>query len=158
MLAIFAISLASIFGGEILQRSEADRNRAPRLSLRDSRDRPVGLNDEGLPTVLLFVSEECTACDRAEAILARSAERWAGKVDFIVIESNAPSVATPTVKRAGDLNGVAATSYGVADRPALVLVTANEQILERRTTPFDQEQLERRLRALIAEGPKVGSD
>lgn len=155
LVAIFAISLLSIFGGELLQRSEANRNRAPELSLRDSQGRPVGLNDAGLPSALLFVSEDCAPCGTAEATLAAAAERWAGKIDFIVVATGAPSPSTPNVKRAGDSRGGAANSYGVVDRPALVLVTAKEQVLERRTS-FDQELLERRLRTLIAEGPKGG--
>jgi thiol-disulfide isomerase/thioredoxin len=154
VVAVFAISSVSIFGGELLQSSEAERNRAPALEATDPTGRRVSLNDDGLPTALLFVAETCTACERQLEVFERSADRWAEKIDFVVIDQGEAGPSTDLYRRAGYAGGATATGYGITERPALVLVTANEQILLRRTTPFSSEDLERQLRSVIAEGPK----
>ena len=153
---VFAISGASIFGGELLQSSEAERNRAPALEATDPTGRRIALNDDGLPTALLFVAETCAACERQLEVFERSADRWAGKIDFVVIDGRDAGPSTALYRRAGDADGATAAGYGITERPALVLVTANEQILLRRTTPFSSDDLERQLRTVIAEGPKRG--
>lgn len=157
--AIFGISIASIFGGELLQSSEAERNRAPKLDLAAISGEPVRLEPAN-PTVLRFVEADCRTCTDDLRILDRSRRRWDGKVNYVVVAAAAPEAVRETfgaadesIQVAADPERKGAKSYGIDKLPATVFVTADGQILERDDGPLESEELERRIRSVIAEGP-----
>ena len=157
--AIFGISIASIFGGELLQSSEAERNRAPKLDLVLVSGEPVRLEPTN-PTVLRFVEAECATCTEDLTVLDRSRRRWDGKVNYVIVAGAAAEAARATfgevdesIQVASDPDLARAKAYGIDKLPATVFVTADGQILERDDGPLDSEELERRIRSVIAEGP-----
>lgn len=158
--AIFGISIASIFGGELLQSSEAGRNRAPELDLAIvGSGEPVRLEQEN-PTVLRFVESGCATCSDDLRVLDRSRRRWDGKVNYVIVAAGTPDAVRHTFGNADESIQVAADpdlrtakAYGVDDLPATVFVTAEGQILEREVGPLGSDDLERRIRSAIAEGP-----
>lgn len=158
--AIFGISIASIFGGELLQSSEAERNRAPKLDLAQLSGASIQLEPKN-PTVLRFVDADCATCMDDLVLLDRSRRRWEGKVNYVVVVAAASpetvregfAAADESIQVGLDPDDKTATAYGIDDLPATVFVTADGQILERDTGPLAAEHLERRIRSVIAEGP-----
>lgn len=158
--ATFGISIASIFGGELLQFSEAERNRAPALDLAVVESgEPVRLEQKN-PTVVRFVEPGCRTCSDDLPVLDRSRRRWDGKVNYVIVASGAPDSADDpfegvheSIQVAADPNRRTAKAYGADELPATVFITADGQILERDTGPLDGDDLERRIRSVIAEGP-----
>ena len=157
--AIFGISIASIFGGELLQSSEAERNRAPKLDLVLVSGGPVRLEPTN-PTVVRFVEAACETCTEDLRILDRSRRRWDGKVNYVIVAGAAPAAVRETfgevdesIQVAADPELGRAKAYGIDKFPATVFVTAEGQILDRDIGPLESEELERRIRSVIAEGP-----
>lgn len=158
--AIFGISIASIFGGELLQSSEAERNRAPKLELIVvGSGEPVRVDPKN-PTVLHFVASSCETCAEDLTALDRSRRRWEGKVNYVVVvEAPAETVrevfggVDESIQVASDPDLASAKAYRIDDLPATVFVTADGQILERDVGPLVNDELERRIRSVIAEGP-----
>lgn len=158
--AIFGISIASIFGGELLQSSEAERNRAPQLELIVvGSGEPVRVDPKN-PTVLRFVETGCETCADDLAALDRSRRRWEGKVNYVLVAGGPAETVRETFRGADESIQVAsepdratAKAYRIDDLPATVFVTAEGQILERDVGPLVADDLERRIRAVIAEGP-----
>jgi thiol-disulfide isomerase/thioredoxin len=153
VVVVFGISIASVFGGEIFRSNEAE-NRAPALRIEDANGRDVRLNRGDLPTVLLFTEDDCDTCIASAATLEKSAQRWAGKVDFIVVHAGGQPPETPSAQVAIDESAATLTAYSVKESPTVVLVTANGDILGKRSGNVGADTLERQIRALIAEGPK----
>ena len=158
--AIFGISIVSTFGGEMLQSSEAERNRAPDLDLAlVSTGEPVRLEQKS-PTVLRFVDSSCDTCTDDLDLLSRSSLRWEDKVNYVVISAAAsddirglPGSASASIQVASDPRRDTAKAFGVPQLPATVFVTADGQILERDAGALQADELERRTRSVIAEGP-----
>lgn len=160
MAAIFGISIASIFGGELLQSSEAERNRAPELDLTLlSSGKPVRLAQKN-PLVVRFVENGCSTCSEDLAVLDASRRRWDGKVNYVVVVAADPQQVRgtfgevdPSIQVAAEPGLGTARAFGVDKLPATVFVAADGGILERAVGPLRTEALERRIRAAIAEGP-----
>lgn len=153
LVAIFGVSIASVFGGEIFRPDESE-NRAPALRVQNASGRPVRLNQGDLPTVLLLTDDGCGTCAASAAAVERSAKRWAGKVSFVIVHAGAQPPETEVAEVALDNEAATLTAYSAKETPTVVLVTASGDILGKRSGPLNNQTLERQIRALIAEGPK----
>lgn len=153
--AVFGVSIASVVGGEIYGVDETES--APALALKDTAGRAVRLNDGGLPTILLFTSDDCETCPGSAAAVERSAQRWAGKVAFVVVHDGSQPPDTPSARVAIDEGASASRSYSVTNKPTVVLVTASGDVLGKRAGNLESGTLERQIRAVIAEGPARSS-
>ena len=152
LVAVFGISIASVFGGEVFQADEAG-NRAPELTVQNASGRDVRLNQADLPTVLLLTDDDCAGCEASAATFEESARRWDGKVHFVVVHAGGRPPAVPSADVAIDDSAVTLAAYSVKETPTVVLVTASGDILGKRSGNVEAETLERQIRALIAEGP-----
>lgn len=157
--AIFAISIATIFGGELLQSSEANRSRAVDLDLLDVDSGERIRTNEKNPTVIRFLDAACASCDPDLGVLERSQRRWNNKVNYVIISAGDEETVRETFRTAdssvhvaSDPDEVTAEAYRVDELPATVFVTAGGQILERDDGPLGEDALERRIRAVIAAG------
>jgi len=90
--------------------------------------------------------------------LAAATRRWRDKVDFIVLVADddatrPPAAGSGTYAIGRDAGSQAARAFKISGMPTLVFVTASGEILDRRSGLTDSPTVERRIRALIAEGP-----
>jgi peroxiredoxin len=159
--AIFGLSALAIFGGEFAQRSDFEQNAAPPIDLVDVRtgQRP-GPVDEDLPTVVHFSPIDCERCPDDRRQLGEASTQWKDKVRFVVISPDAvdalrpaADALPPTVALLADPDGATTRSYEIDESPATVFISARGQIVSRTVGPLSGDDLERRVRSIIAEGP-----
>jgi thioredoxin 1 len=67
-----------------------------------------------LPTIALFIADDCAVCDACAAVFGRLATRYRGRVGVVTLDL--------------DMSGVIAESFGVQAVPAYVLFRAGEPI------------------------------
>lgn len=163
LLGVFAITILSIFGGELLLAPGAGDNRAPRIDLSAPGGETLEVNEGDLPTVVLFSGTTCPTCAGDLRTIEAASQRWRGKVTFLAIAPGPQSEVTATADRLGltypvasDAGGVVAARYGVdpAKSATFVFVSATGRILDREPGPIGADTLERRIRGLISAGPK----
>lgn len=156
MLAIFAFTGLTVFGGEFFQRPED--NDAPSIDLVDIRggDPPPPMRGQ-LPTVVHFWSTDCNGCDNDLADIAALTTQWQGKVQLLAIGSGSRDAVRSRAEGVGEGVWVARDttdklreSFGLGRVPATAFITPDGRVLSRQQGLISTDTLDRRVRALIA--------